>query len=157
MKKFIALILIGLSQIPEAAEPTELQLREWRMTTSNLNAEKLPEAFFCNASSCAQCLYRYLYDLGLVPGKDISVFSFRGAKNAEMMTPPLATAINVGLKEMVKSVVSEYVHHKKTSRMMFRLTQQAYYKGNLLVPFRQKNGKDLSIEQNIRCGEEGKN
>ena len=119
-----------------------------------LDAEKLPEAFFCSASGCAQGLYRYLYDLGLVPGKDISVFSFGGAKSAEMMTPPLATAINVGLKEMVESVVSEYVHHKKSSRMMFRLTQQVYYQGNSLVPFRQKNGKDLSIEQNIRCGED---
>ena len=119
-----------------------------------LDAGKLPEAFFCNASGSAQGLYRYLYDLGLVPGKDISVFSFGDAKIAEMMTPPLATAINVGLKDMVKSVVSEYVHHKKSSSMMFRLTQQAYYKGNSLVPFRQKNEKELNIEQNIRCEED---
>ena len=43
MKKTIALILIGLSLFLGAAEPTELQLREWRMTTKNLNAEMLPE------------------------------------------------------------------------------------------------------------------
>lgn len=120
----------------------------------SMDAGKLPEAFFCINTACAQGVYRYLFDQGIVPGKDISVFSFGDLSNAEMMTPPLATAINLGQKEMVKAVVSEYMRRRVSSRMIFRLTRKGYYIGNSLVPFAGEKTKSLTTEQNIRYSEE---
>ena len=119
-----------------------------------LDAKKLSEAFFCISPSCAQGLYRWLYDHGIAPGKDVSVFSVGSISIAEMMTPPLATAVNAGLKEMVKSVISEYAEHRVSSELMFRLTRKAYYIGQSLVPFVNGKGKSLNIERSIRYGKD---
>ena len=119
-----------------------------------LDAKKLPEAFFCTNPACAQGLYRYLFDMGIVPGKDISVFSVGNSLIAKMMAPPLATAVNAGLKEMVKSVISEYAEHRVSSKLMFRLTRKAYYIGQSLVPFVIGKGKSLNIEHDIRYGKD---
>ena len=119
-----------------------------------LDAKKLPEAFFCVSPACAQGLYRWLYDHEIVPGKDISVFSVGNSLIAEMMTPALATAVNAGLKKMVKSVISESAEHRVSSELMFRLTRKAYYIGQSLVPFVNGKGKSLNIERSIRYGKD---
>lgn len=119
-----------------------------------LDAKKLPEAFFCISPASAQGLYRYLYDHGIMPGKDISVFSFGGEYIAEMMSPPLAIVVNAGLKDMVKSVILEYAEHRISDKLMFRLSRKAYYTGNSLVPFFRNNGNSFSIEENIRYSED---
>ena len=119
-----------------------------------LDAKKLPEAFFCISPASAQGLYRYLYDHGIVPGKDISVFSFGSEYIAEMMSPPLAIVVNAGLKDMVKSVISEYAEHRISDKLMFRLSRKAYYTGNSLVPFFRNNGNSFSMEENIRYSED---
>ena len=118
------------------------------------SGKPLPEAFFCISPASAQGLYRYLYDHGIMPGKDISVFSFGSEYIAEMMSPPLAIVVNAGLKDMVKSVISEYAEHRISDKLMFRLSRKAYYTGNSLVPFFRKNGNSFSMEENIRYSED---
>ena len=127
----------------------EESLECYRYLSDVLDVKKLPEAFFCISPASAQGLYRWLYDHGIVPGKDISVFSFGSEGIAEMMIPPLAIVVNAGLKDMVKSVISEYAERRVSSELMFRLPRKAYYMRNSLVPFFRENG-DFTLEQNIR-------
>lgn len=102
----------------------------------NLQKDQLPEAFFCLSPAHAAGLYRYCYENGIQIGRDLSVFAFGGMEYATMMTPPLATIQDVGIPELIASVLAEYrPDSKRSSKLYFQLTAKEYFKGNSLVPF----------------------
>lgn len=82
MKKSYAFLLVCLSHCLLAA-PTELQLREWRMTTKNLNAEMLPEY--------SGKKFAVKIDFPMIPGGKILLYDAEGA--IKKPAPPTAETI----------------------------------------------------------------
>lgn len=56
-----------------------------------LNKDNLPSAFFCFNDLMAAGLYKFLNEIGEIPGKDVAVVGFDDRPIAKCMIPPLTT------------------------------------------------------------------
>ncbi len=99
-----------------------------------LAGKELGNAVFCLTTSLAYGLYRACYEYGIVPGRDISIFSFGEPERARMMTPPLATVENIDIAGTVRQVILEYCPGaEKSDRLTFRLDNAGIFLGESLI------------------------
>ena len=93
-------------------------------------AEEFGEAVFCFNPTLASGFYRACFEHGLVPGRDISVFAFGDQEKAMLMTPALATVMNVGVEETIRDIIAEYCPGATRSEVLtFRLKHTEIHEG----------------------------
>lgn len=97
-------------------------------------AEEFGEAVFCFNPTLASGFYRACFEHGLVPGRDISVFAFGDQEKAMLMTPALATVMNVGVEETIRDIIAEYCPGATRSEVLtFRLKHTEIHEGESLI------------------------
>ena len=97
-------------------------------------AEAFGEAVFCFNPTLASGFYRACFEHGLVPGRDISVFAFGDQEKAMLMTPALATVMNVGVEETIRDIIAEYCPGATRSEVLtFRLKHTEIHEGESII------------------------
>ncbi len=97
-------------------------------------AEEFGEAVFCFNPTLASGFYRACFEHGLVPGRDISVFAFGDQEKAMLMTPALATVMNVGVEETIRDIIAEYCPGATRSEVLtFRLKHTEIHEGESII------------------------
>ena len=97
-------------------------------------AEEFGEAVFCFNPTLASGFYRACFEHGLVPGMDISVFAFGDQEKAMLMTPALATVMNVGVEETIRDIIAEYCPGATRSEVLtFRLKHTEIHEGESII------------------------
>lgn len=97
-------------------------------------AEEFGEAVFCFNPTLASGFYRACFEHGLVPGRDISVFAFGDQEKAMLMTPALATVMNVGVEETIRDIIAEYCPGAIRSEVLtFRLKHTEIHEGESII------------------------
>ena len=97
-------------------------------------AEEFGEAVFCFNPPRASGFYRACFEHGLVPGRDISVFAFGDQEKAMLMTPALATVMNVGVEETIRDIIAEYCPGATRSEVLtFRLKHTEIHEGESII------------------------
>ena len=97
-------------------------------------AEEFGEAVFCFNPTLASGFYRACFEHGLVPGRDISVFAFGHQEKAMLMTPALATVMNVGVEETIRDIIAEYCPGATRSEVLtFRLKHTEIHEGESII------------------------
>lgn len=97
-------------------------------------AGEFGEAIFCFNPTLASGLYRACFERGIVPGTDISVFAFGDQEKAMLMTPALATVMNVGVEETVRDIIAEYCPGATRSEVLtFRLKHTGIHEGESII------------------------
>ena len=77
---------------------------------------------------------RACFEHGLVPGRDISVFAFGDQEKAMLMTPALATVMNVGVEETIRDIIAEYCPGATRSEVLtFRLKHTEIHEGESII------------------------
>ena len=97
-------------------------------------AEEFGEAVFCFNPTLASGFCRACFEHGLVPGRDISVFAFGDQEKAMLMTPALATVMNVGVEETIRDIIAEYCPGATRSEVLtFRLKHTEIHEGESII------------------------
>ena len=97
-------------------------------------AEEFGEAVFCFNPTLASGFYRACFEHGLVPGRDISVFAYGDQEKAMLMTPALATVMNVGVEETIRDIIAEYCPGATRSEVLtFRLKHTEIHEGESII------------------------
>lgn len=99
-----------------------------------LAAGEFSDAVFCFTPTLAFGLYRACFERGMIPGRDLSIFSFGDQEKARLMTPSLATVMNVGVEETIREVISEYCPGaKRSEKMIFHLENTVIHEGESII------------------------
>ena len=113
--------------VPDDARAADFCLRKFA-------AEEFGEAVFCFNPTLASGFYRACFEHGLVPGRDISVFAFGDQEKAMLMTPALATVMNVGVEETIRDIIAEYCPGATRSEVLtFRLKHTEIHEGESII------------------------
>ncbi len=121
-----------------AFEPDDVRTAEF--CRKKLDAGELGEAVFCFTPTMAMGLYRACYERGIVPGRDISVFSFGDQLKATVMTPALATVLNVDIPGTIRKVIREYCPGAiRSKQLFFRLEKNDIFMGESLIPQKEES------------------
>ncbi len=115
-----------------AFEPDDAKSAEF--CREKLKRGEMADAVFCFNPTLAFGLYRACYERGIIPGKDISIFSFGDQEMAKLMTPALATVMNIGVEETIRNLVREYCPGaNRSERLMFHLENTTVFEGESLI------------------------
>ncbi|MBS1372352.1 MAG: substrate-binding domain-containing protein [Lentisphaeria bacterium] len=99
-----------------------------------LAAREFADAVFCFNPTLASGFYRACFEHGLVPGRDISVFAFGDQEKAMLMTPALATVMNVGVEETIREIIAEYCPEAvRSDKVTFRLKHTLIHEGESII------------------------
>lgn len=94
----------------------------------------LPDAFFCATVPVAVGMYRACFEAGIRVGRDVSVFSFGGTQEAQLMTPALATIRNPGVEEMIRELVLQYCPGgHRSERLLYQSEAIELFEGESLM------------------------
>lgn len=100
-----------------------------------LAGKKLSRAVFCLLPEMAVGLYRACHEFGLTPGRDISIFSFGSESKAKLMTPALATVVDIDVPLTVRKMLTEYCPGaKRSDKLIFQPELTDIFLGESLVP-----------------------
>ncbi|MPN29408.1 hypothetical protein SDC9_176861 [bioreactor metagenome] len=70
----------------------------------------------------------------MIPGRDLSVFSFGDQERAKLMTPSLATVMNVGVEKTIREVIAEYCPGAtRSEKMIFHLENTVIHEGESII------------------------
>ena len=99
-----------------------------------LAAGELADAVFCFNPTLAFGLYRACFEQGIVPGRDISIFAFGDQEKARLMTPALATVMDVGIGKTIRDIIAEYCPGAvRSDRLKFRLEDTDILEGESII------------------------
>lgn len=101
---------------------------------TKLAAGEFADAIFCFNPTLAFGLYRACHERGIIPGRDISVFAFGDQEKARLMTPSLATVVNIGVEKTIREVISEYCPGAvRSKKMVFQLETTEIHEGESMI------------------------
>ncbi len=99
------------------------------------SAGEIGDAIFCFNPVLGLGLYRACYEFGIVPGRDISIFSFGHGEITRLMTPALATIVPRDVPGTVRQLLKEYYPGaERSEKLCFRPEQCVILPGESIQP-----------------------